>query len=87
MIFKITGTELKKFKEFLGTEGKKLLLYHNDPDGIASAMLLLKFFPDFETIPRKGPMISNDFINELVKKKPELVIFMDLPVDQESGKI
>ncbi len=87
MVFKITEPELKKFRKFLDTGGKKLLLYHNDPDGIASAMLLLKYFPDFETIPRKGPMIRDDFIDELIRKEPKLVIFMDLPVDQESRKI
>lgn len=87
MIYKTSKRELDKFRDFLATEGSKILLYHNDPDGICSARLLLRFFPGFETIPRTGPMISDEFLGVLIKKKPRLVFFMDLPVDQEKKRI
>jgi single-stranded DNA-specific DHH superfamily exonuclease len=87
MGYKTSKIELERFKDFLSTEGSKILLYHNDPDGICSARLLLKFFPGFEKIPRTGPMISDEFLDVLIKKKPKLVFFMDLPVDQEKKRI
>lgn len=71
------------FKEFLDTEGKRILFYHRDADGVCSSALLLKFFPSFEFIPRKGPKADKNFINLLVKKDPFLVVFLDLPMDQE----
>jgi single-stranded DNA-specific DHH superfamily exonuclease len=71
----------------MGLGGKRILLYHNDPDGICSAALLLRFFPGFETIPRAGPWTSSEFVDELIRKRPRLVLFMDIPVDQEEKKI
>lgn len=87
MIYKISDKEMGKFSDFLNTKDKKILLYHNDPDGVCSAALILKFFPDFETIPRKGPALNDDFIDELIEKKPSLVMFMDTPVDQEERMV
>jgi len=87
MIYKINDKEMEKFSDFLSVRGKKILLYHNDPDGVCSAALILKFFPDFETIPRKGPALNDDFINELIGKKPSLVMFTDIPVDQEEKMV
>lgn len=87
MSFRISERNLGRFRDFLNTNGKKILLYHNDPDGICSATILLKFFPGFETIPRPGPRISDDFLEQLVEKKPGLVLFLDTPVDQEEKRI
>lgn len=79
--------ELRRLEEFLNTPGKRLLFYHRDADGICSAALLLKFFPEFERAARQGPRIEKDFVKELTEKKPDLMIFMDLPVDQEWEKL
>ncbi len=89
MDYRISRRELKKFRRFLeySGDGKKLLLYHNDPDGICSAVMFLRFFPGFQALPRRGPMISSGFLDELIRKNPGIVIFMDIPVDQESAKI
>jgi single-stranded DNA-specific DHH superfamily exonuclease len=87
MSFRISKRDAGRFRDFLDTGGRKILLYHNDPDGVCSAALLLKFFPGFETIPRPGPRISDEFLGELVEKKPGLVLFLDTPVDQEERKI
>ncbi|MEM7816156.1 MAG: DHHA1 domain-containing protein [Candidatus Aenigmatarchaeota archaeon] len=79
--------ELKRLDRFLNAKGRKLLFYHRDADGICSAALILKFFSGFETSPRQGPRIESDFVKEIVEKKPDLIVFVDLPVDQEWEKI
>jgi len=83
----IKGKDLGRLESFLHILGKRILLYHRDADGICSAALLLKFFGDFETIARQGPRIENDFVKELAEKRSELLVFLDLPVDQEWDKI
>lgn len=77
------GKILKKIGKFLDTPGKRLLFYHHDADGVCSAALLLKFFPGFESMPREGPRIEEDFADNVVKKKPDLLVFLDIPIDQE----
>ncbi|MCX6814248.1 MAG: DHHA1 domain-containing protein [Candidatus Aenigmarchaeota archaeon] len=79
--------ELKRLGEFLKTPGKRLLFSHRDADGICSAALLLKFFGEFESNARQGPRIEKEFVKELVEKKPDLIVFLDLPVDQEWEKL
>ncbi|MCJ7816637.1 MAG: DHHA1 domain-containing protein [Candidatus Aenigmarchaeota archaeon] len=79
--------ELRRLEEFLKTPGKRLLFNHRDADGICSAALLLKFFGDFESNVRQGPRIEREFVKEIVEKKPDMLVFLDLPVDQEWDKI
>jgi single-stranded DNA-specific DHH superfamily exonuclease len=79
--------ELKRLEEFLKTPGKRLLFYHRDADGICSASLILRFFPGFEQDARQGPRIEKEFIKEMLEKKPDLLVFIDLPVDQEWEKL
>ncbi len=74
---------LDKIGKFLETPGKRLLFYHHDADGVCSAALLLKFFRGFETMPREGPRLEEGFVDDVVKKKPDLLVFLDIPVDQE----
>lgn len=84
-----TREELERFGEFMQSKesGKGILVYHGDADGACSAAVFLRFFRDFESIPRKGPIMGKDFVQVLLDKKPELLVFIDLPVDQESGKL
>lgn len=79
--------ELERLEGFLKTPGKRLLFYHRDADGICAAALLLKFFGDFERTARQGPRIEKEFVKYLVEKKPDLLVFLDLPVDQEEEKV
>ncbi len=81
------GKELARLGEFLSTPGKRMLFYHRDADGICSAGLMLKFFGDFEQDARQGPRIERDFVKQVVEKKPDLIVFLDLPVDQEWEKV
>jgi single-stranded DNA-specific DHH superfamily exonuclease len=84
-----TREELEKLQDFLKAERfkKGLLLYHGDADGICSAALLLKFFKGFVYSPRKGPYVGEDFVKIVMDKKPDLLVFLDLPVDQEWKKL
>lgn len=77
----------EKVGRFLETAGTRLLLYDADPDGTTSAALLLKFFPDFEPVPRRGPRMEEKFLEELIKKKPALMVFLDMQIDQERDKL
>lgn len=79
--------ELAKVENVFQSEGKKILLYHTDLDGVCSATIFLKFFPGFETIPREGPLIGDRFLQELVDKKPDVLVVLDIPIDQEWQKI
>jgi single-stranded DNA-specific DHH superfamily exonuclease len=83
----ITSREVKLFGKILNASGKKLLFYHNDPDGIASAAMILRFFPEFQAIPRKGPMMDSRFVRDIIESSPDVVVFLDMPVDQEYKKM
>jgi single-stranded DNA-specific DHH superfamily exonuclease len=87
MGFTINNRDLERFSGFLGKDGGKILLYHNDSDGVSSAAMFLKLIKGFEAIPRAGPTMSDDFADELAKKEPGLVVFLDIPADQEGKKI
>ena len=86
-----TRDELKKLGRFLkGYESdekespeKGMLFYHSDADGVCSAALFLRFFEDFRYSPRKGPAMAKDFVDMVLDKRPRLLVFLDMPVDQE----
>jgi single-stranded DNA-specific DHH superfamily exonuclease len=85
---KIIGKpDTDKIRQWMGSDGRKILVYHRDADGVCSAAIFLKFFPDFETVPREGPIVDNEFLKTLVSKKPGVLVFLDIPVDQEWKKI
>ncbi len=79
--------EPERLQEFMkahaGSSGKGLLLYHSDADGACSAALFLRFFRGFEYSPRKGPVMGENFVKAVLEKKPGMLVFLDLPVDQE----
>jgi single-stranded DNA-specific DHH superfamily exonuclease len=81
-----SGT-LKKIKALLDIKERKFLFYHRDADGVASAALVMKFFSDFIPVPRRGPAMESGFVESVIKNKPDLVFFVDMPVDQEWKKI
>ena len=77
----------KDIEGFLGGEGRKLLFYHQDGDGVCSAALAMKAFPSLEPHVREGPQIDGQFIKWLSAQDPKVLFFLDLPVDQEWKKI
>jgi len=79
--------DLKKISLILQSEGKKVLIYHTDLDGVCSAVLMLKFFKGFGLAPRDGPFIDDRFLKELEKEKPDLMVVLDIPIDQEWEKV
>ncbi|UCD02626.1 MAG: DHH family phosphoesterase [Candidatus Aenigmatarchaeota archaeon] len=74
-------------ENFLEAEGKKVLFYHTDTDGICSAALFTKFFPGFMTVPLEGPVLDRRLMKSLVEMKPGLLVLLDLPMDQEADKL
>ncbi len=74
---------LERIGKFLQTPGKRILFYHHDADGVCSAALLLKFFGGFEAIAREGPRAEEDFPGQVIRKRPDLLVFLDIPIDQE----
>ena len=80
--------ELERFREFMETKAdRKLLVYHGDADGACSAAMFLRHYKGFEYFPRKGPIMGDDFVRVVLDKKPRLLVFLDLPVDQESKNL
>jgi single-stranded DNA-specific DHH superfamily exonuclease len=71
----------------LKTGGRKILVYHSDVDGMCSAALLMKFFPGFRPVPREGPVIDEGFLGSLIRKRPDVLVFLDIPADQEWRKL
>ncbi len=76
-----------KLKSFLETDGKKVLLYHTDTDGICSAALFMKFFGGYVPIPLEGPMIGDRLMKQLIELKPSMLVIVDIPLDQECKKL
>ncbi len=79
--------DLERIREYLSLEGRKILVYHRDADGVSSASMVLKFFPDFEPMPREGPILDRKFMKEIEEKGPDVLVFLDIPIDQEWEKI
>ncbi len=79
--------DTERIRDVLKADGRKLLLYHTDVDGICSAALFSKFFKGFEPAPMEGPIVSDGFIRGITEMKPSLIVALDLPIDQEWKKI
>ncbi len=86
-MWKISAKELEKLRDFLDIRGKKMLFYHRDCDGICSAAMWLRFFSDFEARPREGPRMDSGFVRHVIDQDPDLLVFLDLPIDQEWKRI
>ncbi|MCK5016861.1 MAG: DHH family phosphoesterase, partial [Candidatus Peribacteraceae bacterium] len=81
------NVDLEKLHELFKSNGKKMLFYHRDADGVCSAAIMLKFFPDFISMPREGPAIEDSFYDNIISENPSLIVFVDMPVDQEWKKL
>ena len=88
MIFMAWDSEknIEKLKALL-EGGNGLLAYHHDSDGICSAAIMLKFFPKFRPMPLEGPRLDSSIVKEMLSGKPSVILFLDLPVDQEPEKL
>ncbi len=83
----LKSVNLKGIENALKSKGRKILVYHSDVDGMCSSALLMKFFPDFKPIPREGPVIEEGFLEVLISKRPDVIVFLDIPADQEWKKL
>ena len=79
--------DIDRLTEIVCIPRKKLLCYHTDADGVTSASLFLRFFKNFKYLAREGPIIDRSFIKLIKTERPSLLVFLDLPVDQEREKI
>jgi single-stranded DNA-specific DHH superfamily exonuclease len=83
-----SGKDMERIGEFLARKPERgFLVYHGDADGACSAALFLREFKGFVHMPLKGPIMSEVFVKTILKKKPDLLVFLDLPVDQERKKL
>ena len=78
---------LEKLSSFLNTGGKKYLYYHRDQDGVCSAALLSKFYPGFRAVAKRGPNFSDEAMRIMVDNSPAVMVFLDLPVDQDAKSL
>lgn len=72
---------IEKIREFLSVEGKKVLVFDRDCDGICSAVLLSRIFPGFDAIAKREPKVSDEFLKTLIRKKAGLYVFLDMAAD------
>lgn len=72
----------ERLKRLLELGGKRELFYHQDADGVCSAAFMLKYYK-FDANVMEGPSLSTTFIDGILKKKPDLLCFLDLSIDQE----
>lgn len=79
--------DCERLRMLLEDRGKKMLLYHSDPDGICAAAMIKKCFTNIESVPRKGPGFTEEFLEAVTRKKPDILIAVDLPIDQEAKAI
>ncbi|HLD77510.1 MAG TPA: DHHA1 domain-containing protein [archaeon] len=61
-----------------------VLCYHRDADGTTSAAQLLKAFPGFEPHALESPALDPGVRKIILEKKPGLVVFVDLAIDQDA---
>ncbi len=80
-------THTDRLPDFLGNGEKKIVFYHTDTDGISAVSIFLKFYPEFETYPLEGPVLNNRLVSHLKNKKPDVMVMLDLPLDQEADKL
>lgn len=77
--------DIKRIASLLAIKNK-LILYHRDIDGTTSAALLLKFFPaDSRSL--ESPRLGTEALYAIKEKKPDLLIFLDLAIDQDWKQI
>jgi len=79
--------DLKKLREFLDTEGNRMLFYHADADGVCSAALIARYFDRFQTQSRKGPRMDSKFVKYIIERRPDILVFLDMPVDVEHEEL
>jgi single-stranded DNA-specific DHH superfamily exonuclease len=82
-----TKEQIERVRDWSGMAGRKLVFYHNDPDGISSAALWMGAFPGFEPVAREGPIMKPEFVRWVGDQDPDVLVFLDLPVDQEWKKL
>ncbi|MBI4181337.1 MAG: DHH family phosphoesterase [Candidatus Aenigmarchaeota archaeon] len=72
---------LPRIRELLQKE-RKLLVYHRDGDGTTAAALLQRHLP-MEALSLESPHLDADILAAIRRRKPEVIIFADLAVDQD----
>jgi single-stranded DNA-specific DHH superfamily exonuclease len=72
-----------KLGEMLGSEGDKLLVFHHDADGICAAAVVLRSYPKMKSMPLEGPGLDSKTVKEILSHNADVILFVDLPVDQE----
>ena len=82
-----TKEQVDLIREWTGITGRRLVFYHNDPDGVCSAALWMNVFPGFEALAREGPIMKPEFVRWVGDQDPDVLVFLDLPVDQEWKKL
>lgn len=67
-------------------EKKILVVYHRDVDGTTAAAQLLKVYPG-DALSLDAPLLDAVTVHEIIERKAEVVVFLDLAVDRDLDKI
>lgn len=77
----ITEEEIKKIREYLKKAENPLFFYDDDPDGLASYLLLKKYIDKGIGIPIKSaPSLDDIYLRKIRENSPDYVFILDKPI-------
>jgi len=75
---------IKEIKNQLLNSARPIFLFDDDPDGLASFLILYKLVRAGKGITIRGSTLTNDFVEKVNEYSPDLIIILDKPkVEQE----
>ncbi|RMF06633.1 hypothetical protein D6764_01835 [Candidatus Woesearchaeota archaeon] len=76
--------EIEKARRDIDESYRPLIFFHDDPDGLASFLLLYRYIGDGHGVPIKTtPVITTDFLRFVDKHEPDKVIIVDIAVVEQ----
>ena len=73
--------EFEQIRKMIAKADNKVIVQHRDVDGTCSAAIIKKFL-DFDVIAIRDPRLDEKLMKELVKKKPDAILFLDVAIDR-----
>lgn len=77
----ITEDELERIREFLHKSENPLFFYDDDPDGLASFLLLKKYAGKGKGVAiRSSPKLEDIYLRKITEHSPDCVFILDKPI-------
>lgn len=77
----LTENQLKELKQIFDSSARPVILFDDDPDGLASFLLIYKHIREGKGIPVKNsPELGAELAQKVNDYSPDLVIIVDVPI-------